>query len=133
MSFGLLFSQLKTANLQSTRISRGCSYLYLGVNYSYLSVLTVLGGTSVEDIERIVPSFFMVHIGKTIKEVMESQERTPTWLARIINCERTNIYYIFQQSSINTELLLKISIALNHDFFSYYSAQAAEDVMSKDI
>lgn len=49
MSFGLLFSQLKTANLQSTRISYGCSCLYMGVNYSYLSVLMVLGGTSVED------------------------------------------------------------------------------------
>lgn len=75
----------------------------------------------------------MVHIGKIIKEVMESQERTPIWLARKINCERTNIYYIFQQSSINTELLLKISIALNHDFFSYYSVEAAEEVKSKDI
>ena len=62
---------------------------------------------------------FMIHIGHIIKEVMESQERTPTWLARKINCERPNIYYIFQQPSINTELLLKISIALNHDFFSY--------------
>lgn len=34
MSFGLLFSQLKTANLQSTRISHGCSCLFMGVNYS---------------------------------------------------------------------------------------------------
>lgn len=75
----------------------------------------------------------MVHIGKTIKEVMVNQERTPTWLARKINCERSNIYYIFQQESINTELLLKISIALNHDFFSYYSAQAAEESKRKDI
>ena len=30
----------------------------------------------------------MIHIGHIIKEVMESQERTPTWLARKINCER---------------------------------------------
>lgn len=56
---------------------------------------------------------------------MESQERTPTWLARKINCERPNVYYIFQQPSINTDLLLRISIALNHDFFSYYSHESA--------
>ena len=65
-------------------------------------------------------------IGHIIKEVLENQERTPTWLARKINCERTNIYYIFQQPSINTDLLLRISIALNHDFFHYYS-EATKD------
>ncbi|MBQ7877644.1 MAG: XRE family transcriptional regulator [Bacteroidales bacterium] len=75
----------------------------------------------------------MIHIGHIIKEVMESQERTPTWLARKINCERPNIYYIFQQPSINTELLLKISIALNHDFFSYYSRETVQTQDRKNI
>ena len=64
---------------------------------------------------------------------MESQERTPTWLARKINCERPNIYYIFQQPSINTELLLKISIALNHDFSSYYSRETVQTQDRKNI
>jgi len=64
---------------------------------------------------------------------MESQERTPTWLAKKINCERPNIYYIFQQQSINTDLLLKISVALNHDFFSYYSRESAQMTNSKNI
>lgn len=68
----------------------------------------------------------MVHIGQKIKEVLESQERTPTWLAKKINCERTNIYYIFNQSSINTEILFRISVALNHDFFIYYSLEMTE-------
>ena len=85
----------------------------------------VLGGTSVEDRIRIVPSFFMIHIGKIIKDVLKEQERTPTWLARKINCERPNIYYIFQQQSINTELLLRISNALQHDFFRYYSEEVS--------
>lgn len=52
---------------------------------------------------------------------MVRQERTPTWLAKKINCERTNIYYIFRQPSINTELLMKISLVLNVDFFKFYS------------
>ena len=123
MKFELRALILSTENrhLKSTRISHDGSCLFMGVNYSYLSVLMVLGGTSVEDSQRIVPSFFMIHIGSIIKEVLERQERTPAWLARKINCERPNIYYIFQQQSINTDLLLKISIALRHDFFKYYS------------
>lgn len=64
----------------------------------------------------------MIHIGKLIESELRRQERTPTWLARKINCERPNIYYIFKQSSINTELLFLISQALNVDFFRFYSA-----------
>lgn len=63
----------------------------------------------------------MPHIGNLIKEELDRQERTPTWLARKINCERPNVYYIFRQQSINTDLLLQISRALNVDFFRYYS------------
>lgn len=60
----------------------------------------------------------MVHIGKLIQSELERQERTPTWLARKIHCQRSNIYSIFQRTSIDTELLTLISIALKHDFFS---------------
>lgn len=63
----------------------------------------------------------MIHIGQLIKEELKRQERTPAWLAKKINCERPNIYYIFQQKSINTDLLIRISIALGIDFFQYYS------------
>lgn len=64
----------------------------------------------------------MIHIGQLIKQELDRQERTPTWLARKINCERPNVYYIFSQQSINTDLLLRISRALNHDFFHYYTS-----------
>lgn len=63
----------------------------------------------------------MIHIGQLIKDELDRQERTPTWLARKINCERPNVYYIFSQKSINTDLLTRISIALNTDFFQHYS------------
>lgn len=63
----------------------------------------------------------MIHIGNMIESELRRQERTPTWLARKINCERTNIYYIFRQQSINTEMLRLISEALRVDFFRYYS------------
>ena len=64
----------------------------------------------------------MLHIGNLIYEELVKQERTPTWLANKINCERPNIYYIFRQRSINTEMLLRISKALGVDFFQYYSS-----------
>lgn len=56
-----------------------------------------------------------------IEAELRRQERTPAWLARRINCERTNIYYIFRQQSINTDMLMLISRALGVDFFRLYS------------
>lgn len=63
----------------------------------------------------------MIHIGNLIYEELKRQERNPTWLAKKINCDRTNIYYIFKQKSINTDLLERISIALGVDFFKILS------------
>lgn len=69
----------------------------------------------------------MVHIGELIRLEMERQERTPAWLARKINCQRPNIYYIYRSGSINTDLLEKISIALKVDFFKYFSTELAKN------
>lgn len=63
----------------------------------------------------------MIHIGNLIYEELKRQERNPTWLAKKINCERTNVYYILKQKSINTDLLERISIALGVDFFKILS------------
>lgn len=66
-------------------------------------------------------------IGQLIEEELRRQERTPTWLARKINCERSNIYYIFTLRSINTELLRQISRALGRDFFKEYSDDLSDN------
>ena len=87
-----------------------------------LICVMALGGASVEDLQQAVPPF-MIHIGKIIEEEMRRQERTPAWLARKIKCARPNVYYIFKQESLNTDLLLRISQALKHDFFQYYSTE----------
>ena len=65
----------------------------------------------------------MIHLGQLIKTELERQERTPTWLAKKINCDRTNIYRIFERKSIDTDLLSRISTALNHNFFEELSQQ----------
>ena len=51
----------------------------------------------------------MVHIDKLIKQELEAQERTPSWLARKISCERPNVYNIFERKSLDTDLLFQIS------------------------
>ena len=83
-------------------------------------------------IKEICPRFFvsyptgkMIHIGKMIENELHRQERTVTWFARNLYCERTNVYHIFKRQSLDTELLLRISRLLKHDFFKYYSLEAA--------
>lgn len=59
----------------------------------------------------------MKHIGELIKEELERQERSISWFARQLSCDRSNVYRIFQKSSIDTNVLARISIILHHNFF----------------
>lgn len=59
----------------------------------------------------------MVHIGMMIELELRAQERTVSWLARKLCCNRQNVYDIFRRESIDTSLLSRISAALGHDFF----------------
>ncbi|MBQ9439913.1 MAG: XRE family transcriptional regulator [Paludibacteraceae bacterium] len=62
----------------------------------------------------------MVDIGSLIKQEMQRQGRGVTWLAKQIGRDRTLIYRIFNNKSIDTDNLLRISVALNHNFFDFY-------------
>ena len=59
-----------------------------------------------------------VHIGSLISNELKRQRRPVAWLAQEICCDRTNVYKIFRKGSIDTELLCRISVALEHDFFT---------------
>lgn len=61
-------------------------------------------------------SYRMDSIGQLIKEELERQERSVTWLARKLSCDRSNVYRLFQKSSIETDVLIRISVILNRDF-----------------
>lgn len=63
----------------------------------------------------------MVHIGSLIEQELRKQERTVTWFASKLHCDRTNIYKIFKKQSIDTRLLEQISVILQHNFFSDFS------------
>ncbi len=76
------------------------------------------------DKSKIIVQFFigecMVDIGSLIKQEMQRQGRGVTWLAKQIGRDRTLIYRIFNNKSIDTDNLLRISVALNHNFFDFY-------------
>ncbi|MBO1734207.1 MAG: hypothetical protein DBY16_07135 [Coprobacter sp.] len=62
----------------------------------------------------------MIHIGQLIETELHNQERSVTWFANKLYCDRTNVYSIFKRQSIDTEQLLRISIILKYNFFKYY-------------
>ena len=59
-----------------------------------------------------------IHIGSIIKQKVEDSSLTVKEFANRINCERTTVYHIFRQKSIDIEKLMKISEALNYDFIT---------------
>ncbi|MBQ3753102.1 MAG: XRE family transcriptional regulator [Prevotella sp.] len=63
----------------------------------------------------------MIHIGQCIRRQVEEQGKTSVWLARELGCHRTNLYKIYEKSSIDTSVLLRISRILHFDFFQLYS------------
>lgn len=62
-----------------------------------------------------------IHIGIHIKQQLAEQGRTVVWFAEKLSYSRANVYKIFDKSSIDTELLLRISNILGYDFFAVYS------------
>lgn len=63
----------------------------------------------------------MINIGERIQEELVQQERSISWLARKLNCNRTSVYRILKKNSIDTGLLSQISLILKHDFFQELS------------
>ena len=61
------------------------------------------------------------HIGHLIKTELRKQGRTITWLASQLGYSRQNMYKLFERRWIYTDLLLKISDIMGHDFFKCYS------------
>lgn len=58
-----------------------------------------------------------IHIGQLVKSVFDNSGLSVSELARRLHCERTNVYTIFCRSTIDVELLARLSKALNHNFF----------------
>lgn len=62
-----------------------------------------------------------IFIGDEIKKKVKERKMTVARLSRELGCHRTNIYRIFDSASVDTDILLRLSIILKCDFFSLYS------------
>lgn len=62
-----------------------------------------------------------VHIGQKIKNVVEDSGLSAVDFAKKINRSRDVAYKIFNKENLDTGMLQKISLVLEHDFFSYFS------------
>ena len=62
-----------------------------------------------------------IHIGNLIKEKLRQQERSNAWLARKLFMDSSNVSKMLKRQYIDTEVLLRISIILEEDFFVHYS------------
>lgn len=64
-----------------------------------------------------------VQIGQLVADELKRQGQSVQWLAKQINTSLQNCYKILHANSVNTDTLLRISMALNHNFFSDYATQ----------
>lgn len=68
-----------------------------------------------------------IHVGQEIRRRLEEKNCTVVWLAHQLSCSRTNMYKIFEKPHLDSEMLLRISVALDYDFFALLSNQLRKD------
>ena len=64
----------------------------------------------------------METIGELIRKERHKQGVTTAALAQALGIHRPNMYRIFEARSIDTDLLMRISLFLRHNFFEDLSA-----------
>ncbi|MBR4561944.1 MAG: hypothetical protein IKO23_08530 [Bacteroidales bacterium] len=72
-----------------------------------------------------------IHIGHLIQAQLKADQRSASWLAREIGCSRNHLYKVFRKPSLDGELLLRISLAMNFNFFQYYTMAFLENMKSR--
>ena len=72
-----------------------------------------------------------IHIGHLIREQLKADDRSVSWLAREIHCTRNHVYKIFNKPSLDSDLILRISNAMNFNFFQYYTAEFLENIRKR--
>ena len=63
-----------------------------------------------------------IHIGNLIKTELLRQDLSVSWLARRVCCDPNNLNKLLKKPSLHTDLLIRISVALQHDFFAEISS-----------
>lgn len=66
-----------------------------------------------------------IKLGEHIKRVLDARKMKLKDFAEDLGMVRQNVYRIFEKDSIETELLVRISTILNHNFFQYFDHHLA--------
>ena len=72
-----------------------------------------------------------IHIGHLIQEQLKVDQRSVGWLAREIGCTRNHVYKIFSKFTLDSDLIFRISKAMNFNFFQYYTSAFLESLKSR--
>ena len=67
-----------------------------------------------------------LNAGKLIQSKLIENQRSISWLAKKIHIDRTSLFRRLKKDTIDSVLLLNISVALQFDFFSCYSVVVRE-------
>ena len=68
-------------------------------------------------------------IGNLIFNRLLQTEHSIVWFARKLHCSRTNVYNIFQKTNLDVELLKRISVILNYNFFEEICAETHAKIL----
>ena len=59
-----------------------------------------------------------IHVGNMVKAELLRQDLSVSWLARQVCSDASNLNKMLGKASLHTDLLIRISHALRHDFFA---------------
>lgn len=75
-----------------------------------------------------------IHIGQIIKEKVTEKRLSQEALGKMINTTKQNVGNIYKRRSIDTQLLLKLCIVLEFNFFEvYYSEEPLKSMRNKEL
>ena len=72
-----------------------------------------------------------IHIGHLIQKQLKADRRCVGWLSCEIGCTRNHVYMIFNKASLDSDLIFRISKAMNFNFFQYYTAAFLENLKTR--
>jgi hypothetical protein len=75
----------------------------------------------------------MIHVGKKVKEVLDTKAISVTSFAKKINKSRSVVYNIFERESIDSVLLYKISEVLEFNFFNLFQFEESQNKVAEPI
>jgi len=77
-----------------------------------------------------MPQQHRIHVGKLIRERLKAEGKSVVWLAQELGCHRTNVYNIFEKNSLDTNILRRISIIMQYNFFDYLQEDTQKQIDS---